>query len=152
MNSTGPGYFPENQESWRLTTDGQEPKLLLGRNLNPDGKRRVANVMLSREPFTAPERFYRPVDTFRTAPFPRVPSVTRGAVGAGIVVTPEGVSRLECRNVCTVVVAWPLHSLSGLSHPKEISVPIITMSTNNRISKGEVHKHRGQNQVVRAIR
>ena len=55
-------------------------------------------------------------------------------------VTPEGVSRLECRNVCTVVVAWPLHSLSGLSHPKEISVPIITMSTSNRIQKGKVHK------------
>ena len=56
-------------------------------------------------------------------------------------VTPEGVSRLECRNVCTVVVARPLHSLSGLSHPKEISVPIITMSTNNRISKDKVRKH-----------
>ncbi len=57
-----------------------------------------------------------------------------------MVVTPEGVSRLECRNVCTVVVARPLQSLSGVSHPKEISVPIITISTNNRISKGEVHK------------
>ena len=39
---------------------------------------------------------------------------------------------------CRVVRS--LHSLSGVSHPKEISVPIITISTNNRISKGEVHK------------
>src|SRR5438270_573504 len=98
------------------------------------------NVMSSREPFTAPERSYRPRDNLRTAPLPRVSSLPRGAVGAGMVVTPEGVYRLECRNVCTVVVVRSLHSLNGLSHPKEISVPIITISTNNRISKGEVHK------------
>jgi hypothetical protein len=96
--------------------------------------------MFSREPFTEPERFYRPGDNFRTAPFPRVSSLTRGAVGAGMVVTTEGVSCLECRNVCTVVVARPLQSLSGVSHPKEISVPIITTSTNNRIQKSQVRK------------
>ena len=96
--------------------------------------------MFSREPFTAPERFYRPGDNLRTAPFPRVSSLTRGAVGAGMVVTREGVSRLECSNVCTVVFARSLHSLSGVSHPKEMSVPTITISTNNRISKDEVHK------------
>ena len=123
-----------------MTTDGREPKLLLGRNLNPDGKRRVANVMLSREPFTAPERFYRPVDTFRTAPFPRVFSRSRGAVGAGMLVASEGFSRLECSNVCTVVFARPLKSLSGVSHPKEISVPIMTVSTNSPIQKGKARK------------
>ena len=57
-----------------------------------------------------------------------------------MVVTREGVSRLECSNVCTVVFARSLHSLSGVSHPKEMSVPTITISTNNRISKDEVHK------------
>jgi hypothetical protein len=57
-----------------------------------------------------------------------------------MVVTREGASRLECRNVCTVVVARPLQSLSGVAHPKEISVPIITISTSNRISKDEVHE------------
>src|SRR6266436_3540977 len=99
--------------------------------------------MFSREPFTAPERYYRPGDNFRTAPFPRVSSLSRGAVGAGMVVTPEGASRLECRNVCTVVVARPLQSLSGVSHPKEISVPIITISTNNRIQNGKVRNQGG---------
>ena len=89
--------------------------------------------MLSCEAFHGAERFYRPVETFRTAPFPRVSSLTRGAVGAGMLVTSEGVLCLEYRNVCTVVVARPLQSLSGVSHPKEISVPIITISTNNRI-------------------
>ena len=58
-----------------------------------------------------------------------------------MVVTTEGFSRLECSNVCTVVVARPLQSLSGVSHPKEISAPIITISTNNRIQKGKVRKH-----------
>ena len=115
----------------RLATDGREPKLLPGRNINSDGKRRVArvaNVMLSREAFQG------------------------GAVGAGVVVTTEGVSRLECRNVCTVVFVRPFQSLSGVSHPKEISVPTITISTNSRISKGEVRKTSWANQVLRAIR
>ena len=44
-------------EHGRLTTDGESNRLLLGRNLNTDGKHRVANVMFSREFFTAPERF-----------------------------------------------------------------------------------------------
>ena len=57
-----------------------------------------------------------------------------------MVVTPEDVYRLECRNVCTVVFARLLHSLSGVSHPKESSVPIITISTNKRIQKDKVRK------------
>ena len=57
-----------------------------------------------------------------------------------MVVTFEGVSRLECGNVCAVVFAQPLQSLSGVSHPKEISVPMITISTSNRIQKGKVRK------------
>jgi hypothetical protein len=58
-----------------------------------------------------------------------------------MMVTSEGFSRLECSNVCTVMVARPLQSLSGVSHPKEISAPIITISTNNRIQKDKVRKH-----------
>jgi hypothetical protein len=57
-----------------------------------------------------------------------------------MLVTTEGVSRLECRNLCAVVVARPLQSLSGVSHPKEISVPIITISTSNRIQNSQVRK------------
>ena len=55
-----------------------------------------------------------------------------------MVVTSEGASRLERRNVCTVVFARLLQSLSGVSHPIEISVPIITISTSNRIQKDKV--------------
>ena len=55
-------------------------------------------------------------------------------------ITPEGVSRLGCTNVCTAVFARSLHSLNGVFHPKEISAPIITISINNRIWKEEVHK------------
>ena len=69
-----------------------------------------------------------------------------------MVVKPEGASRLECRKVCTVVVARPLHSLSGVSHPKESSVPRITISTNNRIQNGKVRKLVEQKQVSRVIR
>jgi len=69
-----------------------------------------------------------------------------------MMVTSEGFSRLECRSVCTAVFARPLQSLSGVSHPKEISVPIITISTNNRIHTSEVRKHVEQKEVSRAIR
>ncbi len=70
----------------------------------------------------------------------RVPSPCLGAIATGIVITPEGVCRPEWRNLCIAVFARSLHSLSGLSHAKEISVPIITISTNNRIQKDKVRK------------
>ena len=57
-----------------------------------------------------------------------------------MLVASEDVSRLECSNVCTVVFARPLQSLSGVSHPKESSVPIIAISTNKRIQKDKVRK------------
>jgi len=50
-----------------------------------------------------------------------------------VVVTSVGVYRLECTNVCIAVFARLLHALNGVSHPREISAPIITISTNNRI-------------------
>ncbi len=57
-----------------------------------------------------------------------------------MVVTPEGVCRLECSSFCISVVARLLHSLNGVFQPKEISAPITTISTNNRIRRCNVRK------------
>jgi len=57
-----------------------------------------------------------------------------------MVVTPEGVCRLECSSFCISVVARLLHSLNGVFQPKEISAPITTISTNKRIQKDKVRK------------
>jgi hypothetical protein len=89
--------------------------------------------MSSPEAFAAPPRLYRTEGNFRVPVLSRVSFVSHGFVGAKIVSTPEGASRLECRNVCMAVLARLLHSLNGVFHPKEISAPIITISINNRI-------------------
>ena len=57
-----------------------------------------------------------------------------------MVVTPEGVCRLECSSFCISVVARLLHSLNGVFQPKEISAPTTTISTNNRIRRRKVRK------------
>jgi hypothetical protein len=105
--------------------------------INTDGKRRsirVANAMSRVKPVTEPDRFYRR-ETMLV--FPRASSLSRGALGARIVITPAGVYRLECTNVCIAVFARAVHSLNGVSHPREISAPIITISIANRIRKGQ---------------
>jgi hypothetical protein len=67
-------------------------------------------------------------------------------VRLGIVITPGPLCRLG-RSVCITVVARLPHSLNGVFHPKEISAPITTISTNKRIRKSEVRKHRGKKQI-----
>jgi hypothetical protein len=95
------------------------------------------DAMFRVKPFTEPDRFYRREITLV---LPRVASFSDGTVGARIMMTPEGVSRLECRNVCIAVFTRLVHSLKGVFHPKEISAPIMTISINNRIWKGGVHQ------------
>jgi hypothetical protein len=62
------------------------------------------------------------------------------------VITPGPLGRLGM-NVCITAVARLPHSLNGVFHPREISAPIITISTNNRMQMVEVRKHLKQKQV-----
>jgi hypothetical protein len=104
------------------------------------------------KPFTEPERFYRTGDSSRPPVLPRLSSVFGGPVEARTMITPEGAYRFEFTNVCIAVFARLLHSLNGVSHPKEISAPIITISITNRIKNERFAKHHDQKQVPRAIR
>jgi len=64
--------------------------------------------------------FYR-ADDDSGAPVPRTVAslVPHGAVGATIMITPEGVCRfLEGRTFCIAAVARSPHCLKGVSHPK----------------------------------
>jgi hypothetical protein len=61
--------------------------------------------------------------------------------------TPGPLGRLGM-NVCIVEVARSPHTLNGVFHPNEISAPITTISTNNRIRKGEIRKHDRQKQIL----
>jgi hypothetical protein len=131
------------------------PVVFVSGQLSADAKRqssRAANAMFPVKPFTEPERFYRTRDSFRPPVLPRLFSVCRGTVEARTMITPEGAYRFEFMNVCIAVFARLLHSLNGVSHPKEISAPIITISITNRIKNGRFTKHHEQKQVPRAIR